>query len=118
MITDLVQLLWALLLPIVFLLLLREKRRGGELLLKAVIVYGLAGGAYEIIRLSALTRTRDNWLVLGVKVFLVFLLLELAWGQIHPPEQEESPPTFVQVLYAIGSLIGFVGVVLSFLGLA
>jgi hypothetical protein len=115
---DFVQVLWAALLPVVVLLVRREERRLDGLLLKALIVYCLGYIAYEAIRLSVFPQTRDNWLVLGTKVFLVFLLLELAWEQIHPPEHEETPPVAIQVLYALGGIIGFIGVLFSFLGRA
>lgn len=116
---DLVQQLWAGLVPLVFFLLFKyDKARTLELLNKALVVYVLAWLTYEIVRLVALPHTRDNWLVLGVKVFFVFVLMEMAWSTIHPAVEDEIPSSLVKVLYAVGALAGFIGVVLSFLGRA
>jgi hypothetical protein len=113
---DLAQLLWSALIPLVFFLLLRHKKRLQELLGKALAAYCLAWVTYEIVRPAAFPRARDGWLVLGVKTFVVFLLLELAWGKIHPARDEDAPSSLVLALYIALALVSFIGVVLSFLG--
>lgn len=116
---DLVQQLWAGLAPLVlYLLLIRHRERVQELLKKALIVYLLAWFTYEVVRAVALPQARDSWLVLGMKTFLVFVLLELTWEKIHPPAGEEVPSSLTRALYIILGLAGFIGVVLSFLGRA
>lgn len=113
---DLAQLLWSILIPLVFLLLLRHKKRLQELLGKALVVYGLAWITYEVVRIAAFPHTKDGWLMLGIKTFVAFLLLELAWGKVHPAREELAPTSLVLFLYVVLALVGFIGVVLSFLG--
>ncbi len=113
---DPAQLLWAALLPLVCILLLRHKKRTEELLGKAAAAYGLIWFTYQVVRVTAFPHTRDGWLVPGMKTFLVFLLLELAWAKIHPARDEEVPTSLVRALYIAAALVSFIGVVLSFLG--
>ena len=76
--------IWTAIFPIAGSFLAASGRKVTELLVRAVIVYTLGWPFYELWRFTQHPVGPESWFLVGLRIYLTFLLAELSWARFQP----------------------------------